>query len=229
MPHLNRTRRVPATSGAVLAQRITTRGNLRKSDHAKVDQDISIACSARQSGRGCADHRKRESVGWACKAGRVLADAGHVDGRRTMIVGPSAGGFTALCALAHPGSFVAAGSYHGIADLETFAREAPKFQSHYLDQLVGPYPEAAAEYRARSPLHFADRVSGPVIMVAGCEDPIVPTEQIESMVKALQRAGVKYVWLPFKGEGHGLRRPGNIQEALERELRFYLDALNLAG
>jgi dipeptidyl aminopeptidase/acylaminoacyl peptidase len=162
-------------------------------------------------------------------AAQFLARAGHADRRRTVIVGPSAGGYTALCALAHPGSFAAGGSYYGMADLETFAREAPKFQSHYLDQLMGPYPEAAAEYRARSPLHFADRVSGPVIMVAGCEDRIVPTSQIESMVKALQRAGVKCVWLAFEGEGHGLRRPGNIQEALERELRFYLDALNLLG
>jgi dipeptidyl aminopeptidase/acylaminoacyl peptidase len=162
-------------------------------------------------------------------AAQFLAQAGHADRRRTVIVGPSAGGYTALCALAHPGSFAGGGSYYGIADLETFAREAPKFQSHYLGQLVGPYPEAAAEYRAWSPLHFADRFSGPVIVVAGCEDRIVLTSQIESMVKALQGAGVKHVWLAFEGEGHGLRRPGNIREALERELRFYLDALDLVG
>jgi dipeptidyl aminopeptidase/acylaminoacyl peptidase len=162
-------------------------------------------------------------------AAQFLAHAGHADGRRAVIVGPSAGGFTALCALAHPGSFAVGGSYDGIADLETFAREAPKFQRHYLDQLVGPYPEAAAEYRARSPLRFADRLAGPVILVAGCEDRIVPAGQMETMVKELQRAGVKHVWLAFEGEGHGLRRPDNIREALERELRFYLDALNLAG
>jgi dipeptidyl aminopeptidase/acylaminoacyl peptidase len=158
---------------------------------------------------------------------RYLANSGLVDARRRVIVGASAGGFTALCALAHPGSFAAGGSYYGITDLETFAREAPKFQSHYVEQLVGPYPEAVAEYRARSPLHFADRLAAPVILIAGCEDRVVPSGQIESMVKELERAGIRYVWLAFEGEGHGLRRPGNIQEALETELDFYLDAPNL--
>ncbi len=158
---------------------------------------------------------------------RYLAASGLVDARRTVIVGASAGGFTGLCALAHPNSFAVGGSYYGITDLETFAREAPRFQRHYVDQLVGPYPEAVAEYRARSPLHFADRLAAPVILVAGCEDRIVPSGQIESMVKELERAGIKHVRLAFEGEGHGLRRPGNIQEALEKELSFYLDALNL--
>ena len=116
-----------------------------------------------------------------------------------------------------------------ITDLETFAREAPKFQSHYLDELVGRYPETAADYRARSPLHFADRLAAPVILVAGCEDRIVPSGQIASMEKELERAGTRHVWLAFKGEGHGLRRPGNIQEALEAELSFYVDALNVGG
>jgi dipeptidyl aminopeptidase/acylaminoacyl peptidase len=158
-------------------------------------------------------------------AARYFANSGLVDGRRTVIVGASAGGFTALCALAHPGWFGVGGSYYGITDLETYARQAPKFQSHYVDHLVGPYPEAVAEYRARSPLHFADRLAAPVILVAGCEDRIVPSGQIESMVKELERAGIKHVRLAFEGEGHGLRRPGNIEEALERELSFYVDAL----
>jgi dipeptidyl aminopeptidase/acylaminoacyl peptidase len=155
-------------------------------------------------------------------AARYFANSGLVDARRTVIVGASAGGFTALCALARAGSFAAGGSYYGITDLETFAREAPKFQSHYVDQLVGPYPEAVAEYRARSPLHFADRLAAPVILVAGCEDRVVPRGQIESMVKKLERAGIKHVWLAFEDEGHRLRRPGNIEEALENELSFYL-------
>jgi len=161
-------------------------------------------------------------------AAQHLAEAGHADARLSVIVGASAGGFTALCALAHPASFAVGGSYHGIADLEAFAREAPKFQSHYLDQLVGPYPEALAEHRARSPLHFADRLTGPVILVAGCEDRVVPRGQVESMVKELKRAGVKHVCIAFDGEGHGLRRAENIRAALEEELRFYIDALNLA-
>ena len=115
----------------------------------------------------------------------------------------------------------------GLPRRETFTREAPKFQTHYVDQLVGPYPEAAAEYRARSPLHFADRLAAPVILVAGCEDRVVPSRQIENMVKKLERAGIKHMWLAFEGEGHGLRHPRNIQEALQAELSFYVDALRL--
>jgi dipeptidyl aminopeptidase/acylaminoacyl peptidase len=160
-------------------------------------------------------------------AAQHFANSGLVDARRKVIVGASAGAFTALCALAHPGSFAVGSRYYGITDLETFTREAPKFQSHYVDQLVGPYPEAAAEYRSRSPLHFADRLAGPVIIVSGCEDRIVPSGQIESMVKELERAGIRHVWLAFAGEGHGLRRPASIQESLERELSFYVEALNL--
>jgi dipeptidyl aminopeptidase/acylaminoacyl peptidase len=183
-------------------------------------------------GRAYRDRLNRQwgiaDVADCINAAEHLANCGLADAGCHVIVGASAGGFTALCALAHPGSFAAAGSYYGIADLETFAREAPKFQNHYVDQLVGPYPEAVAEYRARSPLHFVDRLAAPVFLVSGCEDQVVPSGQIEAMVKELQRAGIKHLWLAFEGEGHGLRRPLNIQEALETELSFYMAALDLA-
>ena len=161
-------------------------------------------------------------------AARSLIQAGEVDGRRLAINGESAGGFTALCALAS-GELIAVGaSRFGIADLETFRRQAPKFQAHELDRLVGPYPEAAATYRARSPLHAVDRIVRPVLLVHGLEDSVVPPIQAQLMAEALERRGVRHVLLMFPGEGHGFRRPESIRSALEVELSFYVAALGLS-
>jgi dipeptidyl aminopeptidase/acylaminoacyl peptidase len=161
-------------------------------------------------------------------AARFLVEAGEVDGRRLVISGPSAGGFTALGALASEELFAVGVSRFGIADLETFRHQAPKFQAHELDRLVGPYPEAAATYRARSPLHAVDRIARPVLLVHGLEDTVVPPMQAQVMAEALERRGIRHVLLAFPGEGHGFRRPENIWRALEAELSFYLEALGLA-
>jgi dipeptidyl aminopeptidase/acylaminoacyl peptidase len=161
-------------------------------------------------------------------AARFLIQAGEVDGRRLVISGESAGGFTALCALASDDFFAGGVSWFGIADLETFRQQAPKFQAHELDRLVGPYPEAAATYRARSPLHAVDRIVRPVLLVHGLEDTVVPPSQAQAMAEALERRGVQHLLLIFPGEGHGFRRPESIQRALEAELSFYLEALGLA-
>jgi dipeptidyl aminopeptidase/acylaminoacyl peptidase len=161
-------------------------------------------------------------------AARSLIQAGEVDGRRLVISGESAGGFTALCALASEELFAVGASRFGIADLETFRRQAPKFQAHELDRLVGPYPEAAATYRARSPLHAVDRIARPVLLVHGLEDTVVPPMQAQVMAEALARRGVPHILLTFPGEGHGFRRPESIRRALEAELSFYLAALGLA-
>jgi dipeptidyl aminopeptidase/acylaminoacyl peptidase len=140
----------------------------------------------------------------------------------------SAGGFTALCTLASEEFVAAGGSRFGIADLETFREQAPKFQAHELDRLVGPYPEAAATYRARSPLHAVDRIVRPVLLVHGLEDTVVPPSQAQVMAEALARRGVRHVLLTFPGEGHGFRRPESTRRALEAELSFYVAALGLA-
>jgi dipeptidyl aminopeptidase/acylaminoacyl peptidase len=161
-------------------------------------------------------------------AARFLIQAGEVDERRLVISGPSAGGFTALCALASEELFAVGNSRFGIADLESFRQQAPKFQAHELDRLVGPYPEAAATYRARSPLHAVDRIARPVLLVHGLEDTVVPPMQAQVMAEALERRGVRHVLLAFPGEGHGFRRPESIRRALEAELSFYLEALGLA-
>jgi dipeptidyl aminopeptidase/acylaminoacyl peptidase len=150
-----------------------------------------------------------------------------VDERRLVISGESAGGFTALCALASEELFAVGTSRFGIADLETFRRQAPKFQARELDRLVGPYPEAAVTYRARSPLHAVDRITRPVLLVHGLEDTVVPPSQAQAMAEALARRGVRHVVLAFPGEGHGFRRPESIRRALEAELSFYLETLGL--
>lgn len=154
-------------------------------------------------------------------AARHLVQAGAVDGERLAIRGGSAGGFTTLAALANLRLFHAGASYYGVSDLEALARDTHKFESRYLDGLVGPYPEAKEVYEARSPLHHADRITAALILFQGQEDPVVPPDQSESMVRVLRERGVPVAYVPFKGEMHGFRRGESIKKALEVELSFY--------
>jgi dipeptidyl aminopeptidase/acylaminoacyl peptidase len=161
-------------------------------------------------------------------AARSLVHADQVDGRRLVISGASAGGFTALCALAFHDLFAAGTSAYGIADLQTFRQQAPKFQAHELDRLVGPYPEAVNTYQARSPMHNADQIACPVLLLQGLNDTIVPPSQTELMAKALMSRGIPHRYLTFQGEGHVFRRPSSIRRALEAELSLYLSAMTHA-
>jgi dipeptidyl aminopeptidase/acylaminoacyl peptidase len=155
-------------------------------------------------------------------AARHLADAGEVDGGRLVIRGSSAGGFTTLCALTfHPGRFAAGASYYGVADLEALAADTHKFESRYLDRLVGPYPEARELYRQRSPVHAADRIRSPVALFQGLEDAVVPPSQAEALVAALRANRVPFAYVTFEGEQHGFRRAETLQRAVEAELWFY--------
>ena len=154
-------------------------------------------------------------------AARYLADQGHVDRRRMAIRGGSAGGYTTLCALTFHDVFAAGASHYGVADAETLAKDTHKFEARYLDGLIGPYPEARELYRARSPIHFADRITCPVILLQGLEDEIVPPSQAEAMVEALRRNGVPFAYLTFEGEQHGFRKAETQQRALAAELYFY--------
>ena len=156
-----------------------------------------------------------------CAVARHLAAHGRVDERRLVIRGGSAGGYTTLAALTFRDVFAAGASYYGIGDLEALARDTHKFEARYLDRLVGPYPEEQELYRQRSPIHFADRLSCPIIFFQGLEDRVVPPNQAETMVAALRTKGVPVAYVPFAGEQHGFRRAENIQRALECELYFY--------
>jgi dipeptidyl aminopeptidase/acylaminoacyl peptidase len=155
-------------------------------------------------------------------AAHRLAAGGEVDGNRLAIHGGSAGGYTTLCALAfHPDAFGAGASYYGVADTATLARDTHKFESRYLDRLIGPWPEAEEVYRERSPIHFADRIRAPVLLLQGLEDEVVPPAQAEAMAAALLNNGVPHAVLMFEGEQHGFRRADTIIRSLEAELSFY--------
>jgi len=152
---------------------------------------------------------------------RYLVERGEVDGNRLIIHGGSAGGYTTLCALTFRDLFKAGASYYGVSDLEALARETHKFESRYLDRLIAPYPQGRDLYRERSPIHFADRLSCPVIFFQGLEDKVVPPNQAELMVEALCAKGLPVAYIPFEGEQHGFRRAENIKRALDAELYFY--------
>ena len=162
-----------------------------------------------------------------CVAGaeRLVAD-GKADPARLAIRGGSAGGYTTLAALAFTDTFKAGASHYGVADLEALAKDTHKFESRYLDSLVGPYPQDKATYQARSPIHHAGRLSSPVIFFQGLEDKIVPPNQAEMMVKALAAKGIPVAYVPFPGEHHGFRQAKNIKRALDLELRFYSRIFN---
>lgn len=152
---------------------------------------------------------------------RYLVERGDVDGARLAIRGGSAGGYTTLCALVFYDLFRAAASHFGVSDLEALARDTHKFEARYLDRLVGPYPAAEALYRERSPIHFADRLSCPLILLQGADDRVVPPNQSELMRDTLRAKQLPVVYLLFEGEGHGFRRSENVIRALEAELSFY--------
>ena len=161
-------------------------------------------------------------------AARALVERGDADGDRLLITGGSAGGYTTLCALAfRDGVFAAGSSRYGVGDLATLARDTHKFESRYLDGLIGPWPEAEAVYRERSPLHHVDRLRTPMILLQGSEDAIVPPAQAEEMVAALARAGVPHAYLLFEGEQHGFRRSENIARAAEAEYAFFCAVLGI--
>ncbi len=154
-------------------------------------------------------------------AARYLEKRGDVDGRRMAIRGGSAGGYTTLCALVFHNVFAAGASYYGVADLTALAKDTHKFESRYEDGLVGPYPEAAELYRQRSPVHFAERLSCPVILLQGLEDKVVPPSQAEIMIAALRAKRLPFAYVAFPSEGHGFREAANIQRSIEGELYFF--------
>lgn len=152
---------------------------------------------------------------------KALSARGLVDEKRAVITGGSAGGYTALAALAFHDFFAGGASHYGVSDVAALARDTHKFESRYLDWLIGTYPQQEALYRARSPLFHAERVAKPVIFFQGDEDAIVPPNQTDAMVAALRRNGTKVGYFLFAGEQHGFRKAGNIQRSLDAELYFY--------
>lgn len=152
---------------------------------------------------------------------KYLAQQGFVDENRLAIAGGSAGGYTTLAALTFRDTFKAGASYYGVSDLEALAKDTHKFESRYLDGLIGKYPEQKDIYVERSPIHFTDRLSCPVIFFQGLEDKVVPPNQAEMMVEALQKKGLPVAYVAYEGEQHGFRKAENIKRTLDGELYFY--------
>jgi dipeptidyl aminopeptidase/acylaminoacyl peptidase len=154
-------------------------------------------------------------------AAQFLASEGDVDGDRMWIEGGSAGGYVVFCVMTFDPTAMAAGvSYFGVADAEALAKETHKFESRYLDSMIGPYPERADLYRERSPIHHADRLERPMLLLQGLDDKIVLPEQAEMMVGVLERKGIAHEYIAFDGEGHGFRKEENIVRSLEATLAF---------
>ena len=176
-------------------------------------------------GRGYRDRLKGQwgiaDVADCVNGARHLVADGKADPSRLIIRGGSAGGYTTLAALTFHDTFRAGASYYGISDIEVLARDTHKFESRYLDSLVGPYPEARDLYRQRSPIHFTDRLSCALILFQGLEDKVVPPNQSEMMADAVRHKGLPVAYVPFPGEQHGFRKAENIVRSLEAELFFY--------
>jgi dipeptidyl aminopeptidase/acylaminoacyl peptidase len=154
---------------------------------------------------------------------RYLADAGQIDPERTVIMGGSAGGFTVLQTMTtHPEAFTAGICLYGVADQFHLAAETHKFESRYLDSLLGPLPEAAAIYRQRSPVRHADRIRRPLAVFQGAIDRVVPRAQSDVIVEALQRNAAPHTYHVYEGEGHGWRKRETIEHFYEAVDQFLL-------
>jgi dipeptidyl aminopeptidase/acylaminoacyl peptidase len=162
-------------------------------------------------------------------AATYLADQGLVDRDRMVIRGGSAGGFTVLASLAFGDVFAAGACSYGIADLSVLAADTHKFESRYTDQLIGPWPEARDVYEARSPIHHLDKFDTPLIVFQGLDDKVVPPNQSEMIVEALQAKGVECEYHAYEGEGHGFRQAATIVHQMNAELAFYQRVLGLGA
>jgi dipeptidyl aminopeptidase/acylaminoacyl peptidase len=174
------------------------------------------------------EYRERLRLNWGivdvddCVNGaKFLSEQGLVDAKRVVISGGSAGGYTTLAALAFRNFFQGGASYYGVSDAAALARDTHKFESRYLDWLIGPFPETQERYRERSPFYHADQVTKPIIFFQGAEDAVVPPNQTEMMVEALRRNGNAVGYFLFTGEQHGFRQADNIKRCLDAELAFY--------
>ncbi len=154
-------------------------------------------------------------------AAEYLVAEGLVDGARLAIRGGSAGGFTTLAALTTCKTFKAGASLYGVADLKLLASDTHKFESRYLDRLIGPLPQAQALYAERSPINHLDRLACPAIFFQGEEDKTVPPNQAETMVAAMNARSLPVAYYLFAGEGHGFRKAETLCRVLELELDFY--------
>jgi dipeptidyl aminopeptidase/acylaminoacyl peptidase len=173
-------------------------------------------------------YRQRLTKNWGIvdiddcvNAAKYLVQQGRVDRERLVISGSSAGGYTTLAALTFRDTFKAGGSYYGVSDLEILAKDTHKFESRYLDGLIGAYPAEKDLYVERSPIHFTEKLATPVIFFQGLQDKVVPPNQAEMMFTAIKNKGLPVAYVTFEEEAHGFRQADNIKKALDSEFYFY--------
>ncbi|EEH63435.1 peptidase, S9A/B/C family, catalytic domain protein [Gleimia coleocanis DSM 15436] len=153
---------------------------------------------------------------------KFLVTHGIVDGNRVAIRGGSAGGYTTLAALVSSDVFTAGTSLYGIGDIKLLAAETHKFESRYMEGLVGTADLEDPVYAERSPINHIEKVTAPLLLLQGEDDKVVPPSQAITMRDALEAAGRVVELKMYAGEGHGFVKAENIKDALERELNFYL-------
>ncbi|WP_045858477.1 S9 family peptidase [Teredinibacter purpureus] len=162
-----------------------------------------------------------------CSAANYAVSQGWANPNQLIIKGSSAGGYTVLAALTFSQTFNAGVSLYGIGDLETLVRDTHKFEARYLDSLIGDYTTHKQRYLDRSPIHFVNNISCPLLVFQGLEDKVVPPNQAETMVAAVKKKGLQVNYVTFENEGHGFRQAHNIKTMLDEELAFYKDIFNL--
>ena len=162
-----------------------------------------------------------------CAGAAFISEQGLADAEKLAVRGSSAGGYSVLAALTFKNTFKAGASLYGIGDLSLLVTDTHKFESRYLDQLIGPYPEAKALYLERSPINSVEQLNCPVIFLQGLEDKVVPPNQAETMVTSLYEQGIPVAYVTFKDEGHGFRQADNIQCAIDSEYAFYANVFSI--
>jgi len=140
---------------------------------------------------------------------------------RTLVHGGSAGGYTTLRALTFRSIFRAGASYFGVGNLSAMAKDTHKFESRYLDGLIGPWPAARALFEERSPAFHTELPATPMIIFQCLDDAVMPPNQAEQMVEALRGKGLPFAYLAYEEEKHGFRQAKNIMRTAEAELSFY--------
>ncbi len=154
-------------------------------------------------------------------AARAVVAAGRADGERVAMEGGSAAGFTVLALLCSDNVLRAGACRYPVTDLTPLAGEGHRFEAHYFETLIGPWPEASAIYRQRSPLHHAERIQAPVILFHGLDDPVVPAAQSQRLALALRERGLPVELHLFPGEGHGFRDGAVQRRVLEATELFF--------
>ena len=179
------------------------------------------------------EYRQRLNGSWGivdvddcCNAALYLVKEGLADPNRLAIRGGSAGGYTTLACLTFRDVFKAGASHFGISDLEALAKDTHKFESRYLDSMIGPYPERKDLYYDRSPINFTQNINCPIILFQGEEDQVVPPDQSRMMFEAVRAREIPTAYVLFQGEQHGFRKAESIKRALEGELYFYSKIFN---